>query len=143
VAANQRLQLTGDEPRQLSHNDIKFLKNGLNRAQKMESIKNLKSLSDEVREMHKNFVVCEVNDSCLRLAVNEGEFPWHYHSNSDELFIVLEGELSVEFHDKPAVTLKPQDTFLVTKGIIHKTIAKGRTVNLCFEKAESDTIFIE
>jgi mannose-6-phosphate isomerase-like protein (cupin superfamily) len=109
----------------------------------MESIKNIKSLSDEVCEMHKNFVVDEVNDSCLRLAVNKGEFPWHYHSNSDELFIVLEGELSIEFRDKPAITLKAQDTFLVTKGIIHKTIAKGRTVNLCIEKTESDTILID
>ena len=108
----------------------------------MESVKNLKSLCDEVSEKHKNFVVGEVNDSCLRLAVNEGEFPWHHHSNSDELFIVLEGELSIEFHDKPSVILKPQDTFLVSKGIIHKTIAKGRTVNLCFEKTESDTTFI-
>ncbi len=109
----------------------------------MESVKNLKNLSDSVYEKHKNFVVGEINDSCLRLAVNEGEFPWHYHSNSDELFIVLEGELLIEFRDKPAITLKPQDTFLVTKGIIHKTIAKERTVNLCFEKTESDTTFID
>ena len=108
----------------------------------MDPIKNIQKLSDEVTEMHKNFVVDEVNDSCLRLAVNEGEFPWHYHSNSDEFFIVLEGELSIEFHDKPAITLKPLDTFLVTKGIIHRTIAKGRTVNLCFEKTESETTFI-
>lgn len=109
----------------------------------MEIPKNLKSLSDAVTKSHENFLVSEINDSCLRLAVNEGEFPWHYHSNSDELFILLEGELTIEFHDKPTVTLKPQDTFLVPKGITHRTIANGRTVNLCIEKTESDTIFIE
>ena len=62
---------------------------------------NLKELSDIVNESHKNFIVSEINDSCLRLAVNEGEYPWHYHSNSDELFIVLEGELTIEFQDEP------------------------------------------
>jgi mannose-6-phosphate isomerase-like protein (cupin superfamily) len=109
----------------------------------MESTKNLKCLSDAVTKVHENFIVSEVNDSCLRLAVNEGEFPWHYHSNSDELFIVLEGELTIEFRDKQSVSLKPQDTFLVHKGITHRTRATGRTVNLCIEKTESDTIFVD
>ena len=91
---------------------------------------------------HENFIVSEINDSCLRLAVNEGEYPWHYHSNSDEFFIVLEGELTIEFQNKPMVTLKPKDTILVPKGLIHKTVAHGRTVNLCFEKLESDSVFV-
>ena len=108
----------------------------------MESIKNLKTLSDDVDKTHENFIVNKINDSCLRLAVNEGEYPWHYHSNSDELFMVLEGELIIEFQDIPMVTLKPQDIFLVPKGKIHKTKANGRTVNLCFEKLESDSIFV-
>jgi mannose-6-phosphate isomerase-like protein (cupin superfamily) len=108
----------------------------------METPKNLKRLSDDVIKKHENFVVSEINDSCLRLAVNEGEFPWHYHSNSDELFIVLEGELTIEFLDKRLVTLMPQDTFLVQKGMTHRTRANGRTVNLCIEKTESDTIFV-
>ncbi|MGD9158893.1 MAG: cupin domain-containing protein [Desulfobacteraceae bacterium] len=108
----------------------------------MKIPKNLKKLSDAVKNPHDNFIVGEINDSCLRLAVNEGEYPWHYHSNSDELFIVLEGELTIEFQDKPMVTLKPKDTFLVPRGLIHKTKANGRTVNLCFEKLDSDSIFI-
>lgn len=108
----------------------------------MDIPKNLKNLSDAIKTSHENFIVSEINDSCLRLAVNEGEYPWHYHSNSDELFIVLEGELTIEFQDKPMVHLKPNDTLLVHKGLIHKTTAKGRTVNLCFEKLESDSVFI-
>jgi mannose-6-phosphate isomerase-like protein (cupin superfamily) len=108
----------------------------------MKSIKNLKNISNDVHKIHENFIVSKINDSCLRLAVNEGEYPWHYHSNSDELFIVLEGELTIEFQDNPFVILKPMDTFLVLKGLIHKTIANGRTVNLCFERLDSDSIFI-
>ncbi len=108
----------------------------------MENKKNLKNLSDVVYKAHENFIVNEVNDSCLRLAVNEGEYPWHYHSNSDELFIVIEGELTIEFQDKPFVILKPMDTFFIPKGLINKTKANGRTVNLCFEKLEADSVFI-
>ena len=108
----------------------------------MDIPKNLIKLSDTVSKSHDNFIVSEINDSCLRIAVNEGEYPWHYHSNSDELFIVLEGELTIEFQDKPMVTLKPNDTCLVPKGLIHKTKANGRTVNLCFEKLDSDSVFI-
>ena len=108
----------------------------------MESIKNLNNLSDNVTGPHDNFIVSEINDSCLRVAVNEGEYPWHYHSNSDEFFIVLEGELIIEFHDEPMVTLKPKDTLLIPKGKIHKTKANGRTVNLCFEKLDSDSVFV-
>jgi mannose-6-phosphate isomerase-like protein (cupin superfamily) len=104
--------------------------------------KNLKKLSDTVNKSHENFIVSEINDSCLRLAVNKGEYPWHYHSNSDELFIVLEGEMTIEFQDDPMVTLKPKDTFLIPKGKIHKTNANGRTVNLCFEKLEADSVFV-
>lgn len=108
----------------------------------MEIPKNLKKLSDAVTLSHDNFIVSEINDSCLRLAVNEGEFPWHYHPDSDELFIVLEGELEIEFHDKPTVILRQEDTFLVPEGTVHRTIAHGRTVNLCIEKTASDTVFI-
>lgn len=104
--------------------------------------KNLKELSDAVKKSHENFIVNEINDSCLRLAVNEGEYPWHYHSNSEEFFIVLEGELTIEFQDEPMVTLKPKDTLLIPKGKFHKTKANGRTVNLCFEKLDSDSVFV-
>ena len=109
----------------------------------MQNAENLKTLSDTVTKSHENLLVSEINDSCLRLAVNEGEFPWHYHSNSDELFLVLEGVLTIEFHDRLQVTLKPYDTFLVHRGLIHRTRARGRTVNLCIEKTQADTTFIE
>ena len=109
----------------------------------MSVSQNIKDLSDAVSEQRQNFVVSEVNDSCLRLAVNHEEYPWHFHANSDELFIVLEGELVVDFRDRESVTLKSNDTLLVPAGVVHKTCPKGRTVNLCIEKTDADTQFIE
>ena len=103
-------------------------------------VQNLKSLSEGVQEKHKNFVVSQVNEDCLRLAVNDGGiYPWHSHPNSDELFIVLQGELTVDFQDCESIILKPHDTLLIPSKTIHRTRAKGRTVNLCFEHADKDS----
>jgi mannose-6-phosphate isomerase-like protein (cupin superfamily) len=106
------------------------------------SLQNLKQLSDSVSEKYKNFVVSEVNDACLRLAVFDGLYEWHRHPDSAELFIVLEGELRIEFADEDALALKPGDTFTVPAGKIHRTIATGRTVNLCFELTQARTEFV-
>jgi hypothetical protein len=48
---------------------------------------NLGALSAAVPERYRNWVVDEVNASCLRLAVMTGEYPWHRHETSDELFV--------------------------------------------------------
>ena len=107
-------------------------------------VQNLKSLSEGGQEKHKNFIVSQVNEDCLRLAVNDGGiYPWHSHPNSDELFIVLEGELTIDFQDHESIVLKPNDTLLIPLKTIHRTRAKDRTVNLCFERVDADTVFIE
>jgi mannose-6-phosphate isomerase-like protein (cupin superfamily) len=103
----------------------------------------LKQISDSYLEKHKSSIVSEINDSCLRLAVNEGIFDWHYHPNSDELFLVLEGCLTIEFHDQRSVELRPGDIFSVPAKKIHRTVAKNRTVNLCFELTKSETVFLQ
>ena len=105
------------------------------------SHQDLKRLSDAVKEKHKNFVVSNMNDSSLRMAVNEDSIcDWHSHPGSDELFIVLEGELLVEFKDNVSFLLKPMETLTVPSGAIHRTTAKERTVNLCFESTNATTV---
>lgn len=108
----------------------------------MEKV-NLLELTKDIAEQHKNFVVSNVNNHCLRIAVFTGEYDWHFHSNSDELFIVLEGELLIDFQDKDTAVLKPNDSILIPAGTIHRTRALQRTVNLCFENLEADTVIVE
>lgn len=91
---------------------------------------------------HWNTVISGVGDSCLRLAVNEGVFDWHFH-NADELFLVLEGSLTIEFRNQDPLILNPMDTATVPREVIHRTIARGRTVNLCFERSDATTVFTE
>ncbi|MBE7102458.1 cupin domain-containing protein [Bacillus cereus] len=108
----------------------------------METV-NLLELTKDIKDQHKNFVVSNVNSHCLRIAVFTGEYDWHYHSNSDELFIVLEGELLIDFQDRETAVLKSNDSILIPAGTIHRTRALKRTVNLCFENVEADTVIVE
>ncbi|SRR5579884_1226960 len=104
---------------------------------------NLKELSQRITEDYQNFIVNEVNESCLHLAVMNGTYPWHRHPDAEELFLVLEGELIIEFKDHEAVALQPYEIFTIPAGIIHRTRAVQRTVNLCFEPTKATTEFID
>jgi mannose-6-phosphate isomerase-like protein (cupin superfamily) len=76
-----------------------------------------------------------VNDSVVRLGVIEGEFHWHKHDDTDEFFLVLEGELLLDFEDRDSVSLKPHQGYTVPKGVVHRTRAPGRTAILMVEAA--------
>ena len=52
-----------------------------------------------VTEPYRNMVISRVNDSCLRLAVFDEVYRWHYHPTSDELFIVVSGCLAIDLAD--------------------------------------------
>ncbi len=52
-------------------------------------------------------VINRVNGSCLRLAVFDGDYVWHYHPKSDELFIVVEGCLAIDLENEQEIRLRP------------------------------------
>jgi len=104
---------------------------------------NLLDFGKDILDHHYNERVVSVNDHCLRIAVNiDNTFPWHRHNRTDELFIVVEGHLRIEFENGEIVDLFPNETYCVKSGIIHRTMAIGRTVNLCFESDQEDTEYI-
>jgi mannose-6-phosphate isomerase-like protein (cupin superfamily) len=100
---------------------------------------NLKTESGKVEQIYKNFVVLGVNDHCLRLAVMQGGSRWHQHPRSDELFLVLEGELELDLADGRTLCVKPGDAVTVPAGVVHRSRSRGRAVNLCFETREAYT----
>ncbi len=69
-------------------------------------------------------VVAEMNDYQFKLVKVEGEFVWHDHPDTDEVFIVLEGTLNIEFRDG-IVTLHPGEMFVIPKGVEHKPVANS------------------
>ena len=105
--------------------------------------RNFKEISDKVDKAYDNFILENVNDHCLRIAVFQGEYKWHYHNNTEELFVVLEGELKIEIKDSETVFLRNGDFIKIPAKTIHRTSAAVRTVNLCFEKTVEDTIFVD
>ena len=92
---------------------------------------------------YRNTVIYRVNDSCLRLAVFDEEYLWHYHPKSDELFIVVDGCLAIDLTDGREFRLFTWQSVTIPAGVVHRTRAVGRTVNLCFEKLSAETIFTE
>ena len=103
-------------------------------------------LADEakaVTEDYRNQVLNRVNDSCLRLAVFEGKYRWHVHPASDGLFVVLEGAIIIEMQDGSSIRIGPLQAATVPAGVVHRTIGVGRTVNLCFEKIQAETVFLD
>ncbi len=96
-----------------------------------------------VTESYRNIVVSQVNDSCLRLAVFNEQYQWHYHPSSDELFVVVDGCLVIDLEDGRELKLTAWQSVTVPAGMRHRTRAEGRTVNLCFEKLGAETVFVE
>jgi len=87
-------------------------------------------------------VISRVNDSCLRLAVFEETYRWHFHPASDELFIVVSGCLAIELEGGREIRLQPWQCVTIPAGVRHRTRALGRTTNLCVERLNAETVFL-
>ena len=79
-------------------------------------------------------VVAEMNNYQFKLIRIEGDFVWHQHSDTDETFIVMAGELRIDFRDGH-VDLGPGEMFVVPRGVEHKPFAKTEVKLLLIEPA--------
>jgi mannose-6-phosphate isomerase-like protein (cupin superfamily) len=69
-------------------------------------------------------VVARLNDYEIKVVKLQGEFVWHSHDDTDELFLVLDGELTIQLRDGD-VTLRPGQLFVVPRGVEHRPVAAG------------------
>lgn len=67
-------------------------------------------------------VVAEMNDYQFKLVKLQGEFVWHEHKDTDEVFFVIKGEMQVGFRDRD-VTIRAGELFVVPRGVEHITRA--------------------
>lgn len=74
----------------------------------------------------------EVNDMHVKLARLKGEFVWHHHEAEDELFLVVEGRLCMQFRDRE-VWLEPGEFLVVPRGVEHLPVAPDECSVLLFE----------
>lgn len=81
-------------------------------------------------------IVGELNGQHVKLAKLKGEFVWHKHDLEDELFLVVDGVLKIEFRDK-TVTLYKNEFMIVPKGVEHKPVADDEVLVMLFEPAST------
>ncbi|CAD6552570.1 hypothetical protein LMG28727_05384 [Paraburkholderia kirstenboschensis] len=89
---------------------------------------------------YSNQILTSANDHDVHLSVMDAPFVWHFHPDSDETFLVIEGTLIIDFEDGP-VELRAGQLLTVPAGTRHRTRPLGaRSVNLTFERADAATV---
>ncbi len=94
-------------------------------------------LNEKLREIEKHWtpgIVAAVNDYHVKLAKISGEFTWHSHADTDEMFLVLHGCMTIQLRDD-SVTLNEGDLYVVPKGVEHKPVAGQECHILLLEPA--------
>ena len=84
-------------------------------------------------------VVARLNDYEIKLAKLKGEFVWHTHDDTDELFLVIEGSLTLQLRDaggtEQSVSLRPGQLYVVPRGVEHCPLADGDVAVMLIEPA--------
>nr|MBA3368263.1 cupin domain-containing protein [Geodermatophilaceae bacterium] len=87
-------------------------------------------------------IVARMNDYDVRIAHTLGEHVWHVHEDTDEFFLILDGQFDVAMRDangsETTVVLGKGDTFVVPKGTEHKPSSPGGSI-LMFEPSGTST----
>ncbi|MER6319373.1 cupin domain-containing protein [Streptomyces sp. NPDC001581] len=76
--------------------------------------------------------IARVNDYEIKAAKLQGEFVWHSHEDTDELFLVISGTLTIRLRDGDVV-LGPGEMYVVPRGVEHCPAADEETAILLFE----------
>jgi mannose-6-phosphate isomerase-like protein (cupin superfamily) len=79
-------------------------------------------------------IIAQMNNYHFKLVKFQGDFVWHSHADTDEVFIALNGEMSIEFRDGK-VALKAGEMFVVPRGVEHKPFAKEECKIMLVEPA--------
>lgn len=81
-------------------------------------------------------IVARYNDNDVMVVKVRGEFVWHAHSDTDDLFLVLQGALTIQLRDGN-VRLGPGDLYVVPRGVEHRPVADVETHLLLIEPANT------
>ncbi len=76
--------------------------------------------------------VTQFNGHDIMVVKAQGEFVWHEHDDTDDFFLVLKGQLTIELRDG-AVRLGPGELFVVPKGVEHRPVAQEEVHLLLIE----------
>ena len=78
-------------------------------------------------------VIASYNDNDVMVVKFQGEFPFHKHDNTDDFFLVLEGDVTMEYEARPPVTFSAGELVIVPKGVVHRPKAEKEAKVLLIE----------
>jgi mannose-6-phosphate isomerase-like protein (cupin superfamily) len=81
-------------------------------------------------------IVAELNGQHVKVVKLKGPFVWHQHAGEDEMFLVVQGSLRMEFRDR-AVELGEGEFIVVPRGVEHRPVAEAEVAVLLFEPANT------
>ena len=79
-------------------------------------------------------IIAQMNDYHFKLVKFQGDFVWHMHDDTDEVFLVLDGAMAIDFRDG-RIELKAGELFVVPKAVEHKPFAENECRAMVIEPA--------
>ncbi len=98
----------------------------------MDTLVNIKEKFSQFQEYWDPKIIGELNGQMVKIAKINGDFVWHSHEHEDELFMVIKGELILEFREK-TVSVREGEMYIVPKGKEHRPRATEETQILMME----------
>lgn len=93
---------------------------------------NIKNKLSLIKDYWKPIIIGELNNQQVKLVKIKGEFVMHKHDNEDELFLVINGLLKMDFGDK-IIDIEEGEFIIIPKGVKHRPISDNETHVLLFE----------
>jgi mannose-6-phosphate isomerase-like protein (cupin superfamily) len=95
---------------------------------------NLQEKLNKFSDLFAPKIIAQMNNYHFKLVKAHGDFVWHSHSDTDEVFLIIDGALTIEFRDGK-VQLHAGEMFVVPKGVEHKPLAENECHLMLIEPA--------
>jgi len=96
---------------------------------------NLRNEAERLEKYWTPHVVGRINDQFVKVAKLKGELAWHKHDREDEMFLVLKGQLRIEYEDGEPVQLCAGDFHIVPRNVMHNPVCEEECLVALFEPA--------
>jgi mannose-6-phosphate isomerase-like protein (cupin superfamily) len=93
---------------------------------------NISEKFDQFNDYYNPRIIGELNGQYVKAVKLKGEFIWHHHDHEDELFLVINGKLKMEFREK-IVEVNAGEFIIVPRGVEHRPVAEDEVHVLLFE----------
>jgi mannose-6-phosphate isomerase-like protein (cupin superfamily) len=105
-----------------------------------EAVSNIREALAQLDELWSPRPLARINDYAVKVVKVQGEFVWHRHRDTDELFLVVTGELDIGLRDADGerqISLGANDVFVVPRGVEHRPVSRHGAEILLLEPADT------